>query len=177
MIWAICVPNLVQFCPANSEISISFCFDLFGSRDLDLEGHAVSYHIERILSMACTCTPNMVNLACRGREINACKEMQTNTHKHTDKHCIFADFGIFFLRDGLTDYAEILQSETRDDLLWRSIFIFALAPLSPELQARENPGFEFSKTAFFTDFANFFVSDGMPDFAEFARGDTRDDLL
>ena len=94
-----------------------------------------------------------------------------------DKHCIFADFGIFFLRDYLTDFAEILWSDTRDDRLWRPIFIFALAPLSPELQAPENPMFAFSRTAFFTDFANFFLRDDLTDFPEIVHGKTRDDLL
>ena len=94
-----------------------------------------------------------------------------------DKHCIFPDFGNFFLRDYLTDFAEILWSDTRDDRLWRPIFIFALAPLSPELQARENPMFAFSKTAFFTEFANFFLRDYTADIAEILQGDTRDDLL
>jgi len=94
-----------------------------------------------------------------------------------DKHCIFPDFGIFFLRDALTDLAEILWTDTRDDLLWGTIFIFALVPLSPELQAPENPIFAFSRTAFFTDFENFFLRDDLTDFAEIVHGKTRDDLL
>ena len=59
----------------------------------------------------------MVTLApSSGTRDKLVQKMQCR-HKQTDKYCIFVEFVIFFLRDALPDFAEILQSENTDDLL------------------------------------------------------------
>jgi hypothetical protein len=63
MILAIFLYNLMEFCPANSEISISFWFNFFETRDLNLQGHGVGRTRLRLSMVYDISMHNMVRLS------------------------------------------------------------------------------------------------------------------
>jgi uncharacterized protein (DUF486 family) len=95
-------------------------------------------------------------------------------------------FTNFFLKHGLMGLGEDSQNDTTNHLLSSCIFIFSVQALyclnnkipNTFYNARQKTHMsEFSRTAFFTNFANFFLRDDLTDFAEIVQGDTRNDLL